>query len=156
VGIKELCSCLADGKRERIPDGTIGAFISDARQRAFPLTERLVNFLEQSSLPVRTEFSGTASSIAPTNPDEDLKQSVREWYDQFGWQTNEQGCYNDTATFSQTTLVGHGLYELMSHLSILDRLPGGGFVLDAASGAIAHPGQRIANDRNVARSPLRI
>ncbi len=139
VGIEELCSCLADGKRERIPDGTIGAFISDARQRAFPLTERLVNFLEQSSLPVRTEFSGTASSIAPTNPDEDLKQSVREWYDQFGWQTNEQGCYNDTATFSQTTLVGHGLYELMSHLSILDRLPGGGFVLDAASGAIAHP-----------------
>jgi ubiquinone/menaquinone biosynthesis C-methylase UbiE len=27
----------------------------------------------------------------------------------------------------------------MSHLSILDRLPGGDFVLDAASGAIAHP-----------------
>ena len=28
---------------------------------------------------------------------------------------------------------------MMSHLSILDRLPGGEFVLDAASGAIAHP-----------------
>ena len=96
VGIEELCSCLADGKRERIPDGTIGGFISDARQRAFPLKERLVNFLEQSSLPVRTEFSGTASSMPPTNPDEDLKQSVREWYDQFGWQTNKQGGYNDT------------------------------------------------------------
>jgi ubiquinone/menaquinone biosynthesis C-methylase UbiE len=68
-----------------------------------------------------------------------VKQSVKEWYDWFGWRTNGQGCYNDTASFSQGTPTGCGLYELMSHLSILDRFPGGQFVLDAASGAIPHP-----------------
>jgi hypothetical protein len=139
VGIDELCSSLTDDERKRVPVGTIGAFISDATQRAYPLTERGVNFLEGGSLRVQTKSLGTASSILPTNPDDGVKQSVREWYDKFGWQTNEQGFYNDTAIFSQATPTGHGLYELMSHLSILDRLAGGGFMLDAASGAIAHP-----------------
>jgi ubiquinone/menaquinone biosynthesis C-methylase UbiE len=139
VGIDELCSSLTDDERKRVPVGTIGAFISDATQRAYPLTERVVNFLEGGSLRVQTKSLGTASSILPTNPDDGVKQSVREWYDKFGWQTNEQGFYNDTAIFSQATPTGHGLYELMSHLSILDRLAGGGFMLDAASGAIAHP-----------------
>jgi SAM-dependent methyltransferase len=41
--------------------------------------------------------------------------------------------------FSQDDLTAHGLYELSSHLSLLDRLGGGEFVLDAASGPIAHP-----------------
>ena len=139
VGAEELCSSLTYDERQRIPDGTIGAFISDARQRAYPLTERVANFLEEDSLRVQTESSGTASSTLPTKPHDGVKQSVREWYDRFGWQTNEQGCYNDTASFSQTTPTGYGLYELMSHLSILDRLAGGGLVLDAASGAIPHP-----------------
>jgi uncharacterized protein YbaR (Trm112 family) len=139
VGIKELCCSVADGERERIPEESIGAFISDVRQRAYPLTERVADFLEQDSLSLRVESSGTASRIGPTSEDDELKRSVREWYDRFGWQTNEQGCYHDTASFSQAMPIGHGLYESMSHLSILDRLPGGGFVLDAASGAIAHP-----------------
>jgi uncharacterized protein YbaR (Trm112 family) len=39
VGIEELCSSLADDQHQRIPDGTIGAFIADAMQRAYPLTE---------------------------------------------------------------------------------------------------------------------
>jgi ubiquinone/menaquinone biosynthesis C-methylase UbiE len=68
-----------------------------------------------------------------------VKETLREWYDRFGWQTNEQGYYNDTASFCEATPTGHGLYALMSHLSILDRFSDGGFVLDAASGAIAHP-----------------
>jgi len=140
VGIDELCASLADDDaRERIPNGTIGAFISDGTQRAYPLTEAVANFLEQGSLRVRTASSRTASSILPANPGDDVKQSVKEWYERYGWQTNEQGFYKDTASFSQATPTGHGLYELMSHLSILDRFSGGEFVLDAASGAIAHP-----------------
>jgi SAM-dependent methyltransferase len=71
--------------------------------------------------------------------DEEVKRGVKEWYDRFGWRRNDRGQYNDSALFSQTRPIGHGLYELSSHLSVLDRLPGGDFVLDAASGAIAHP-----------------
>jgi ubiquinone/menaquinone biosynthesis C-methylase UbiE/uncharacterized protein YbaR (Trm112 family) len=139
VEIEELSSSLTDDGRKRIPAGTIGAFIADDTQRAYPLTERVVNFLEDASLPVRTEFSGPTPAILPSNPDDDVKETVREWYDRFGWQTNEQGYYNDTASFSEAAPTGHGLYALMSHLSIIDRFPGGGFVLDAASGAIPHP-----------------
>ena len=52
---------------------------------------------------------------------DDVKETVREWYDRLGWQTNEQGCCNDTASLSDATATGHGLYALMSQLSILDR-----------------------------------
>ena len=78
-------------------------------------------------------------SSDPKIPADDITQSVKSWYDQFGWKKNENGVYNDSALFSQTRPIGNGLYELMSHISILDRLPGGDFILDAASGAIPHP-----------------
>src|SRR6516164_650562 len=34
VGIEELLSCVSDAERERIPEGTIGAFLSTAISRA--------------------------------------------------------------------------------------------------------------------------
>jgi SAM-dependent methyltransferase/uncharacterized protein YbaR (Trm112 family) len=139
VGIEELRSSLADDGHEKISAETIGAFISDEMQRAYPLTERVANFLIDASLPVRTHASGTVPALLPTNPDDNVRETVREWYDRFGWQTNRQGYYNDTASFSEAAPTGHGLYALLSHLSILDRFSGGAFVLDAASGAIAHP-----------------
>jgi ubiquinone/menaquinone biosynthesis C-methylase UbiE len=52
---------------------------------------------------------------------------------------NVAGNYNDTVLFSQQSLTAHGAYELASHVSLLDRFSGGDFVLDAASGPIAHP-----------------
>jgi ubiquinone/menaquinone biosynthesis C-methylase UbiE/uncharacterized protein YbaR (Trm112 family) len=139
VGIEELLASLSDSERARIPDQTIGAFISDAAHKAYPVTERVADFLAQDSLRIHTVSSATDSSMVAANSDDDLKQSVKVWYDRFGWRKNAQGLYHDTASFSQDRPVGHGLYEMMSHLSILDRLPGGQFVLDAASGAIAHP-----------------
>jgi uncharacterized protein YbaR (Trm112 family) len=105
VGIEELRSSLTDGGNEKVPPGTIAAFIADARQRAYPVSERVANFLEDASLPVRTASSETASgsSSTPESPVDEVKQTVREWYDRFGWQTNQQGCYNDTASFSSLT-----------------------------------------------------
>ena len=64
---------------------------------------------------------------------------MKQWYDEFGWLRNESGIYRDTALFSQQSLTAHGAYELASHVSLLDGLSGGDFVLDAASGPIAHP-----------------
>ena len=139
VGIEELLSCVSDAERERIPEGTIGAFLSAAISRAYPLTERIADFLEQDSLEIRPLSPGTAATGVPASSLDDVKRSVKDWYDRFGWEKNEQGTYNDTAIWSQKEPVGNGLYEMMSHLSILDRFPGGEFVLDAASGPIAHP-----------------
>lgn len=141
VPLEELLSYLSKDESQRMPDGTIGAFISDAARRAYPLTERVAYFLEETSLRTCRDRSETASATIPATSGDDITQSVRDWYDQFGWKKNKKGLYNDSALFSQSKPIGHGLYELMSHLSILDHLPGGDFVLDAASGAIPHPEQ---------------
>jgi ubiquinone/menaquinone biosynthesis C-methylase UbiE/uncharacterized protein YbaR (Trm112 family) len=141
VPIEELLSYLSEDERQRMPDGTIGAFISDAAQRAYPLTERVAYFLEETSLRTYRDRSETVSATVSATSADDITQSVRDWYDRFGWKKNGKGLYNDSALFSQSRPIGHGLYELMSHLSILDRLPGGDFVLDAASGAIPHSEQ---------------
>ena len=110
AGIEELLSCLSDAERERIPDGTIGAFMSDAINRAYPLTERVAYFLKQDSLEIRT-LSGAALSTVPTTSVDEIKRSVKDWYDRFGWKKNELGLYMDSALFSQNKPVGHGLYE---------------------------------------------
>src|SRR5262249_56143559 len=99
------------------------------------LPERAGDLLAEDSLAIRRP----APATAPTSPADDVKRSVKDWYDRFGWRKNERGMYLDSALFSQNRPVGHGLYEMTSHLSIMDRLAGGDFVLDAASGAIAHP-----------------
>ena len=135
VEIDELLPCLSEAERGRVPEGTIGAFVSNAAGRAYPLTERVADFLAEDSLAIRPRPPATA----PTSPADDVKRSVKDWYDRFGWRNNERGMYLDSALFSQNRPVGHGLYEMTSHLSIMDRLAGGDFVLDAASGAIAHP-----------------
>ena len=140
VATEELRPILAEGENERIPVGTVGAFISDELHRAYPLTQRVAYFLEQDSLRTNVGKQGIALTSSSMNlSDERVKQSVKDWYDRFGWTRNEHGLYNDTATFSQNRPFGYGLYELMSHVAILDRLSGGEFILDAASGPIAHP-----------------
>jgi ubiquinone/menaquinone biosynthesis C-methylase UbiE/uncharacterized protein YbaR (Trm112 family) len=138
VPLEELLSWLAEGQSHRLPDGTIGAFISEAAQQAYPLTNKVAYFLDQSSLKIQN-ITNSGNRASSQKAVDEVTRSVQLWYDAFGWKTNDAGFYNDSALFSQAVPVGHGLYELMSHMSILDRLPGGNFVLDAASGAIPHP-----------------
>jgi len=141
VELADLEPRLAPGERDRIPTGTVGAFVSVSSGKAFPLTRRIVSFLDRDALVLSSVGDAPARTAEPTAQagDEEIQRSVQSWYDTFGWQKNEGGAYNDTAVFSQTSPEGYGAYELVSHLSILDRLRGGRFVLDAASGAIAHP-----------------
>ncbi len=139
VGVDELLSRLSDTERKRVSPGTLGAFISEAHGRAYTVTERVADFLEQDSLEIQTQSQAIAPAAVAVAADDGIKRSVKDWYDQFGWRKNDSGSYIDTAIFSQSAPVGHGLYEMMSHLAIVDRLQGGEFVLDAASGAIPHP-----------------
>jgi SAM-dependent methyltransferase/uncharacterized protein YbaR (Trm112 family) len=139
VGVDELLSNLAESERGRVSVGTVGAFISDVAGRAYPFSERIVSFLDRDALRTQAASAEIGWAGGPKSGDDEVKQSVQDWYDGFGWRKNQRGVYNDTAAFSQSSPDGHGLYELMSHLWILDRLRGGDFILDAASGAIAHP-----------------
>src|SRR5262249_24136181 len=139
VDLDGLGSDLAPGEHRRLPAGTVDAFISDAVNQAYPFSARIVSFLDRDALQTRSGSSDPGLTARAQNAGDEVKQSVQEWYDLFGWKKNEQGVYNDTVVFLQIGPTGHGLYELMSHLSILDRLRGGQFVLDAASGAISPP-----------------
>lgn len=137
VSTSDLAERLSEEERRRIPNDCIGAFVSESSQVAYPIIGQIVDFLEQNSL--RLSHGRPFERVKTDAPSATIQQSVKQWYDEFGWQKNKAGTYNDTALFSQRSLTAHGAYELASHLSLLDRLPGGDFVLDAASGPIAHP-----------------
>jgi ubiquinone/menaquinone biosynthesis C-methylase UbiE len=128
----ELISRLPAEERARVPEDMTGAFVSESSQIAYPIVGRIACFLEQTSLQLAASPSlRDAESLS-------VQQSVKRWYDEFGWLRNESGLYNDTALFSQESVTAHGIYELDSHISLLDRLSGGDFLLDAASGPIPH------------------
>jgi uncharacterized protein YbaR (Trm112 family) len=55
VGIDEFLSFLPDTGRERVRHGTIGAFISVADNRVYPLAERVANFLKQDSIEIQIQ-----------------------------------------------------------------------------------------------------
>ena len=132
----ELLECLPEDERRRVPDGTVGAFVSESSLTAYPIVGNIADFLEQDSLALSKEGSRKRSIDSEAAS---IQQSVQKWYDEFGWRRNARGMYNDTALFSQTALTGCGIYELSSHLAFLDRLSSGEFLLDAASGPLAHP-----------------
>jgi SAM-dependent methyltransferase/uncharacterized protein YbaR (Trm112 family) len=132
----ELSERLPRDERARVPDGTTAAFVSENSLTAYPIIGRIVDFLDQDCLRLSEDHGG---NIPVAADDGSILRSVKRWYDEFGWQLNDRGIYNDTAMFSQLSSTAHGFYELSSHLELLNRLPGGKFILDAASGPIAHP-----------------
>ena len=67
-----------------------------------------------------------------------IKQQVREFYDQVGWQTESDGFYQN-ASYEDLRPVSHE-YIHKCHLRVLRHLnPAGRFLLDAGSGPIQYP-----------------
>lgn len=137
VPLEELLRRLPASERDRVPPHTEGAFVSEASARAYPIHGGIADFLEQDTLHLADRRTLPAAELDADAAG--VKQRVKDWYDRFGWKRNEAGLYYDTALFSELEMTGHGLYALLSHLSLVGRLSGGEFLLDAASGAIAHP-----------------
>jgi SAM-dependent methyltransferase len=67
------------------------------------------------------------------------KQTVKAFYETFGWSKDERGLYQDTATWVDTRPVLNNYYHrtLMRVRNFLR--PSGGLYLDAGSGPIGHP-----------------
>jgi SAM-dependent methyltransferase/uncharacterized protein YbaR (Trm112 family) len=136
VTAQELLSRLPEEERTRVPEDMTGAFVSESSQIAYPIVGRIACFLEQNSLRLATNPSLECDGRDAENLS--IQESVKRWYDEFGWLCNKSGLYNDTTLFSQASDTAYGIYELASHVSLLDRLSGRNFLLDAASGPIAH------------------
>jgi ubiquinone/menaquinone biosynthesis C-methylase UbiE/uncharacterized protein YbaR (Trm112 family) len=137
VSRRELIARLSGAERGKVPAQVDGAFISETAGLAYPIVGRIVSFMEGDVLRLTQTATPTAAPVDAGAAS--VKDSVREWYDRFGWKKDQQGLYYDTVLASQDTATGHGSYERTSHLSLVDRLGDGEFMLDAASGAIAHP-----------------
>jgi SAM-dependent methyltransferase len=70
--------------------------------------------------------------------DPEVKQQVREFYDQIGWQELSNGCYQN-ATYEDLRPVARE-YIHRCHLRVLRHLkPNGQLLLDAGSGPIQYP-----------------
>ena len=70
--------------------------------------------------------------------DTQIKQQVREFYDQVGWKTESDGFYQN-ASYEDLRPVSHE-YIHKCHLRVLRHLnPSGRFLLDAGSGPIQYP-----------------
>lgn len=135
--LPEVRESLSPQSRCSIPDGMVGALVAPGSPVAYPILGPIVDFLEQDVL----HLSGARESLprSADTPSATIKNSVKAWYDLFGWKKGVDGRYGDTALFSQADRTAHAFYEMDSHLQFLDCLSGGRFLLDAASGPVAHP-----------------
>ncbi len=130
VSLDELNSLVAD--RATIKEGVTGAYISDSAKFAFPTEGEIHVFLQSEAIPlVGAQAADTYTLAEPKN------ESVRKWYDTFGWVKNENDIYNDAAIYAPQELNAAGRHSLLAHLSLAERLGQGKAILDAASGAIA-------------------
>lgn len=74
------------------------------------------------------------------------KQSVRAFYDRFGWRRDSNSVYGDTASFVDQRSVLDDYYRKV-HLRALASLPARGqYFLDAGSGATVHSEQRAYSE----------
>jgi ubiquinone/menaquinone biosynthesis C-methylase UbiE len=108
---------------------------TEDKKLAYSVKGRIIDLRPESAIAIDGDF------VCEVGPNEhlDARKNVQEWYDTFGWQRNEEGILNDSAFYSQKEVTTYGLYEKLSHLAQAERFSGGEFLLDAASGAIAHP-----------------
>lgn len=131
VVVEDLLPTLMPEQRTRIPADMCAAFISDEAKTAYPVLGMICSFLAEHEIglmEVQESYSHGGS--------EAIKSSVKHYYDRFGWQSNEAGVYHDTAANAATEGGAYRVYEIETHLGLLERLLGGEFMLDAASGAI--------------------
>jgi uncharacterized protein YbaR (Trm112 family) len=87
VTTSELVRRLPEEERLRIPEGTTGAFVSESSQTAYPIVGRIVCFLEQDSLRLSKDRPRERTDREAENSS--IRQSVKQWYDDFGWLRNE-------------------------------------------------------------------
>jgi len=138
VTLPELQKILSSQELEKIHSDTTGAMICSGSGNAYPIIGDIVSFKEEHTLRLLNEANVENWPTEDSNSTS-ISKSVQQWYDKFGWKKNNSGIYNDSAVYSGNAQRANQYYELDSHLSLHQWLMNGKFLLDAASGAIAHP-----------------
>ena len=117
-----------------VSNSVCGALISDTAGLGYPIEGDILIFVADQALPLERAKGRIVDEVGtPSN------ETVREWYDSFGWIKSNEGTYGDSALFSFARRNAAKTYEVLSHISLFEKLGSGRYLLDAASGAIAHP-----------------
>src|SRR5205823_2430932 len=98
-------------KERSVPNGTAAAFVSEEAGLAFPVIGIICSFLLEHEIALK----GPHTKPQRNGEVNSIRTSVKDWYNEFGWQRNARGLYNDTAGNSNMTLDAVRLYELLSH-----------------------------------------
>lgn len=111
------------------------AFVSEDGRFAYSVLDGILLLLPAFAIVLRPE-------LAPNPGDyclRDEKKVVQDWYNQFGWQTGENGRCWDSIVFGDFRPITQE-YGHKTHLRPLKYLrQGGKYVLDVASGAVPQP-----------------
>jgi SAM-dependent methyltransferase len=111
------------------------AFVSEDGRFAYAVLEGIILLLPAFAIVLRPQE-------APNPGDyrlRDEKKVVQDWYNQFGWQTGEDGRCWDSIVFGDFRPVTRE-YGHKTHLRPLHYLrQGGKYILDVASGAVPQP-----------------
>lgn len=134
ASISEI-SCPGNVLASKLDDDVTGVLMTADQKLAYAVKGRIIDLRPENAIAVGAHFIREAVPEGLL----EARRNVQEWYDSFGWQRNDDGRLNDSAFYSQPEVTTYGLYEKLSHLAQAERFSGGAFLLDAASGAIAHP-----------------
>jgi ubiquinone/menaquinone biosynthesis C-methylase UbiE len=111
--------------------------INTSRTTCFPVFDNIADLRPSSGIQLQTRSD--ENYFHATIAGGDIGESVRNWYNTFGWQKTQSGYHQDTAYYSMPRSTPYGFYESLSHFEQKINFKGGKFLLDAASGPIAHP-----------------
>ena len=131
--ILQRALCHLDGTPVQAP--LEAGFISQDGRFAYAVREGIILLTPEFALVLRPEQ-------APSPEDyrlRDEKKVVQDWYNQFGWQTADNGRCWDSIVFGDFRPITQD-YGHKTHLRPSKYLRGGGkYILDVASGAVPQP-----------------
>jgi ubiquinone/menaquinone biosynthesis C-methylase UbiE len=122
----------ADGKvvQNQLMDG----LISEDNQWAYPVFDgNIAALVDAMAINLQDDTSNLGR-----NSLSEAKQSVKEFYDQYGWQKSDQDQFRDTEAFEDQRAVAAD-YWSSCHLRLCQYMQSGDYLLDVASGAIPNP-----------------
>lgn len=111
------------------PTAVIFALGTPSREQIYRVEDSIAWLLPDLAL-VDTAAARTALLTAE-------RKVVQSFYDEYGWAKSEKGQFNDTAQFTDTSMIARD-YQRCCNARIGRELPGGEYLLDVASGAIPH------------------
>jgi len=84
--------------------------------------------------------AGGIAGLLPPTEDGDPSQSIKDFYQSVGWETDDQGVFTDTKSFVDTRAISLAFTDrCVARLNRYFR-GGGEYLLDAGSGPVSHDG----------------